>query len=269
MKPRPNWNGDTQFTFFFSDDTTANSTDDGDTTTVTFTATVNPVNDKPTFYDFSFIRRKRGFEAPTNRLKIIFKNFYVDADDTGDFYSASSYPKSAYEMVPVNQGYKCKTSSLLDIRPRVTPYNPAETTLSPFDFGSRNFAGTGSNIPDPLVPDESLVVTYAYYQPRRDRLFLDKNSQFIYLQGVPSDSPGLPSSIGDALEVCTVDIPAYVDTVKQVKIVRTPHKRFTMADIGRLENRIKNVEYYTRLSLLELDTANMQITDADGFNRYG
>ena len=48
LKPRPNWNGDTQFTFFFSDDTTANSTDDGDTTTVTFTATVNPVNDKPT-----------------------------------------------------------------------------------------------------------------------------------------------------------------------------------------------------------------------------
>ena len=41
-----------------------------------------------------------------------------------------------------------------------------------------------------------------------------------------------------------------------------------MADIGRLEKRLEQVEYYTSLSLLEQDTANMQITDADGLNRF-
>ena len=30
-------------------------------------------NIKPTYYDFSFIERKKGFEAPTNRLKVVFK----------------------------------------------------------------------------------------------------------------------------------------------------------------------------------------------------
>ena len=41
-----------------------------------------------------------------------------------------------------------------------------------------------------------------------------------------------------------------------------------MADIGRLEKRLENVEYYTRLSLLESDTANLQIVDANGLNRF-
>ena len=41
-----------------------------------------------------------------------------------------------------------------------------------------------------------------------------------------------------------------------------------MADIGRLEKRLENVEYYTRLSLLESDTANLQIVDSNGLNRF-
>ena len=38
-----------------------------------------------------------------------------------------------------------------------------------------------------------------------------------------------------------------------------------MRDIGKLETRIKNVEYYTQLSLLEQQAINTQIQDADRF----
>ena len=41
-----------------------------------------------------------------------------------------------------------------------------------------------------------------------------------------------------------------------------------MRDIGNLEKRIENVEYYTQLSLLESEAQNMQIQDADGFDRF-
>ena len=34
-----------------------------------------------------------------------------------------------------------------------------------------------------------------------------------------------------------------------------------MSDIKNLENRIKNLEYYTTLSLLETNTANMFVAD--------
>ena len=41
-----------------------------------------------------------------------------------------------------------------------------------------------------------------------------------------------------------------------------------MSDIGRLENRIKNLEYYTTLSLLEADTASLFLPDQNGINRF-
>jgi hypothetical protein len=41
-----------------------------------------------------------------------------------------------------------------------------------------------------------------------------------------------------------------------------------MSDINKLEKRIENLEFYTSLSLLENETLNMQITDADGLNRF-
>ena len=223
-------------------------------------------NAKSTYYDFSFISRKQGYQAPTNRLKIVFKNFYIDADDNGDFYSASSYPAGTLDLVPFNSDYETKDSDLIDIRPRVNAYNVGVSTLSPFEFGSREFAT--NNVPDPLVPDEAIIASYNYYLPRIDRLFLSKQGDWLYSEGVPSDEPGVPAMIGDALPVATVNMPAYVSNIKEVMVETTPHKRFTMADIGRLEDRLKTVEYYTRLSLLELDTASMQVTDANGFDRF-
>ncbi len=41
-----------------------------------------------------------------------------------------------------------------------------------------------------------------------------------------------------------------------------------MSDIRTLENRIKNLEYYTSLTLLESDTSSLQIQDANGLNRF-
>ena len=40
-----------------------------------------------------------------------------------------------------------------------------------------------------------------------------------------------------------------------------------MKDIGQIESRIENVEYYTQLSLLESDTNNLFIPDSNGNNR--
>ena len=34
-----------------------------------------------------------------------------------------------------------------------------------------------------------------------------------------------------------------------------------MFDIGRLENRVKNIEFYTQLSLLETETENLSVRD--------
>ena len=41
-----------------------------------------------------------------------------------------------------------------------------------------------------------------------------------------------------------------------------------MRDIGKLEDRIENLEITSSLSLLELDTKTLQIQDADGLTRF-
>ena len=229
-----------------------------------FTLTTNI---KPTYYDFSFIQRKRNFEPPTNKLKIVFKNFFVTSDDVGDFFTASSYPSGSQKLIPTDRTFNTSISDLIDIRPRVAGYN-VSSTISPFDFRSRTFASQENNIPDPLVPDENLIVSFDYFLPRKDKLFVSKAGDFAYIKGVPSDDPKPPQPISDAIEVATISMPPFVKDIRKVRIVRTKHKRFTMADIGRLEKRLEQVEYYTALSLLEQDTANLQITDANGLNRF-
>ena len=191
----------------------------------------------------------------------------MTSDDVGDFFTASSYPSDSEKLIPFEQETESFLSDLIDIRPRVAAYNTS-SSISPFAYQSRIFASQENNVPDPLVPDENLIVSFDYYQPRRDRLFINKMGEFEYVEGVPADDPKEPQSPGDAIEVASISLPAFVRNVSDIKINRTKHKRFTMADIGRLEKRLEQVEYYTSLSLLEQDTANMQITDADGLNRF-
>ena len=46
------------------------------------------------------------------------------------------------------------------------------------------------------------------------------------------------------------------------------YQYLTMRDIGKLEDRIQNLEELTSLSLLELDTKALQVQDADGLSRF-
>ena len=71
-----------------------------------------------------------------------------------------------------------------------------------------------------------------------------------------------------AMHLYTLDIPSYTLSTEDIKITKVDNRRYTMRDIGKLESRIENVEYYTQLSLLENSAQNLQIQDADGFDRF-
>ena len=55
---------------------------------------------------------------------------------------------------------------------------------------------------------------------------------------------------------------------EHAKLAFLDYKRYQMRDIKKLEDRIKSLEYYTTLSLLEKETANFFIPDAEGLNRF-
>ena len=224
---------------------------------------------RSSFYDYGRIIRNGGESAPTNKLKIAYQHYTVPADDTGDIFSVKSYDADRfdYDIYYLNTQLTERLTDYIDIRPRVSTYDPSTATKSPFEFDTRVFSGEGQTPPNILSDDETLNITFSYYLPRIDRVFLTTNGSFQVQTGVPSDSPVPPESVSGALDIGTLIVPAYTYEASQVKTLLRSYKRYQMKDIGRIDNRVKNLEYYTALSMLENDTKNMSIKDANGLDR--
>ena len=214
---------------------------------------------KPEYLDYSKIIRKSGFSSPTKKIRIIFNNYTIDSLDSGDFVGVVSYDKDRYGVdIPSVNGLR--TSDILDCRPRVSNFNGNSTT-SPFEFLSRNFSNNNGSSTNIFAKDKNINLSYSYYLPRIDRIFLDKDGAFIINKGVPSLSPKVPNGLDSSLEIGTVYLPAYVYDISTIKINLASHKRYRMKDISNIDQRLSNVEYYTSLSLLESDTQNLTIRD--------
>ena len=219
---------------------------------------------KDTIYDYSKIVRKSDVKEPSKQLTIVFESAYFDSSDNGDITTINSYDAFNYCSLPkINE--TC-VSNIVDIRPRVSDFSG--TSYSPFEFLGRNFTADGNSAANILASDQSIVLDYSFYLPRVDRIFLSKQGNFQLVNGIPAETPELPVRIDDALEVAKVVLPAYLCDINDVSITLTDHKRYQMKDIHKLETRIKNLEFYTSLSVLESDTANLEIRDVDGLNRF-
>ena len=220
-----------------------------------------------TYYDYSYILRKQGVVAPTRSLKIVYTKGYYEASDTGDITTANSYEGFNYgtEIQKV-QGFR--NTDIIDARPRVNDYSVAVDAASPFEFAGRSFTDDLHSTKYIFASDESETISFNYYLPRLDRIYLTKDGVFQVKLGQPSDNPKLPQPVDDAINVANIALPPYLYDVKNAQITYVDHKRYQMSDIFRLENRIKNLEYYTTLSLLENNTANLFIADSQGKNRF-
>ena len=221
---------------------------------------------KGSIYDYSKIIRKQSSSEPTRKLKVVFEySSYSDSDD-GDVTTINSYNQFDYGDIQSVNGIR--NSDILDIRPKVTDYTISEFSRSPFEFLGRDFSSSGNSAKNILASDESILLSYSYYLPRIDRLFLSKDGVFQISQGEPSDNPEIPSAIDGSLEIAVARIPAYLFNINDIDLRLLDHKRYQMKDIFKLEQRIKNLEYYTTLSLLETNTTNLYIRDQNGLNRF-
>ncbi|MBV23250.1 MAG: hypothetical protein CMA53_04040, partial [Euryarchaeota archaeon] len=209
------------------------------------------------YVDFSSIIRRQGTEAPTRRITVIYNNYVIDAADPGDFVTVNSYDSKLYkDSLPSVAG--SYASDIIDLRPRATT---AVAGRSPGEFFARQFDSGTSSTSHIIAKDKSFNISYDYYLGRIDKLFLSKEGIFSMVQGSPADYPKLPNTIDNALEVATIEMPPYVFNTDDVKLTLAKHKRFRMKDIATIENRVKNIEYYTALSLLEVETTNMSLRD--------
>ena len=169
LTPKPNWNGATQFTLSFTDDTTANSVDDGDTTTVTFTATVNPVNDKPTLIAWTSPSEVDSISIIANDEQSMLLNWNESRDVDGDSLT--------YLVTMPNQQVLTLTSDSISV-PYVdfaTKYWPEQFSFLPRLTGTIKLAVSDGNDTIPATNADRVVFINRY-----DYLG-------IYQAGVPTD----------------------------------------------------------------------------------
>lgn len=219
------------------------------------------------FYDFGRLIRKKSFQEPSAKIKVIFDYFKFESTDNGDIISANSYPNNLNkDKIPVLNNIR--NSDTVDIRPRVLNYDPA-TKLSPFEYQSRNFSSSSNNPYQVLSSNESFIFDYSFYLPRIDKLTLNGDGIFNIVMGEENELPIAPNISEEVLDVATIISSPYVYNVKDdISIVLTDNKRYTMSNLRDIEKRVQNLEYYTSLSLLEVSTQNLLIEDSEGMNRF-
>ena len=216
------------------------------------------------FYDIGRIKLKTGELTPTGRLLV---NFDYYSHSSGDYFDVDSYSAISYTDIPAytssNTGVRYELRDSLDFRPRVDD----EARINR-GYQDRDYNGTGASTVDVAKFGSDISSDLEYYLSRIDKIFVDKDGKFQVARGASSLIPQAPKNLDGAMHLYTLDIPAYTLTPEDIDITKVDNKRYTMRDIGRLENRLENTEYYTQLSLLEMQAANLQIQDADGFDRF-
>lgn len=204
-----------------------------------------------THYDIGTVTLKSNQPKPTGPVRITFDYF---THSSGDYFSVDSYGDIAYKDIPTYTygGKTYKLRDCLDFRPRID--TNGSTFTSPSEF---------------LDFETDLLTDYEYYVGRTDKIVIDSTGRIKVVNGLSSLSPKEPATPSNSMALYVIKQKPYVFNVKNdIDVISIDNKRYTMRDIGRIENRVKNLEYYTQLSLLEKDTSLFQIKDSLGFDRF-
>ena len=219
------------------------------------------------FYDYSRIIRNKNTPEPKGPLLIVFDYYSVASNDTGDVFTVFSYDEERYTNdIPLIGDREVRATDTFDFRPRVSVYDPSSDTGSPFEFKHRDFSGT--SVIEYVKPDETVSATYEYYLPRVDRVYLNKFGDFVYEKGISSLDPKPPVKNDEVMQLGTIELPPYLYNTQNATLTLDDNRRFTMRDIGDIEDRVSNLEETTTLSLLEVNAQSLQIQDEEGKNRF-
>lgn len=220
---------------------------------------------RDTHYDHGYITNISGV-AKSNVVAVF--DYFTHSGGSG-YFDVNSYNSINYNEIPsfTSQQYGTTYSlrDVIDFRPRRTD---GATTFNSFQLPA---------------PFNNAFVDYSYYLSRIDKIAMFPNGQFKTIRGISSYlNPIEPVDLPGALTLFTLNYAPYTFSRDDITVVPTNLRRYTMRDIGILDKRITNLEYYTTLSLSENEVSGGDITDAsngqllfkngflvDGFKGHG
>ena len=181
---------------------------------------------------------------------------YFEHSASGDFFAINSYTGQInYEDIP---NYTREDGEIINLR-NFLDFRPVVNSSGTFSSGA-----VISELPRPT---SLITMDVNYYMGQSAKVVIDTVGQVSVLPGEASTSPQLPKSPENSMDLFNVTMSPYVVDDNDVNSEMLTYKRFTMADIGRLERRVSDLEEVTALSLLELETSQFGVYDSDGRNR--
>lgn len=219
---------------------------------------------RKTHYDHATIKLKRGVAPPKGRVFVQYKYLKHQAapsPQNDGLFTVDSYLKTGSNFTYDDIFYFNNSED-----GKIVPLRSA------FDFRpTRAIAGTslsGAVNPEPF---ESVTADFSYYLGRIDQIVIKPSREFAVVQGKSSVNP-IPSTVGiEDMVLYTLFIPPYTDDAQQIRADFKNHRRYTMRDLDRIENRLRQLEYYVSLNTLEKNTLSLKILDTNGLERskYG
>lgn len=202
------------------------------------------------YYGFGKLNKVAGATTPAT---VWVKYNYFTHGASGNFFAVNSYSGQInYEDIPdytLSNGTTVNLRDVIDFRPVVN--------------SSGTFAA-GAIINELPRNTDTILTDVEYYKSKAVSVAIDETGT-IYAQESPeSFNPSIPDVPNNSLQLFQVSMPAYTlsETDVITKIIQA--KRYTMADIGKIEKRLDDLAEVTSLSLLELKTETFNVLDSDG-----
>ena len=252
---------------------------------------------KDSYYGLAYLTSNIPID-PNAVLLVSVDNFTFNETAGGHgYFTAASYPiddantanTDAIQtyQIPV---YNSKTTNIsVDLRDVVDfrPYANATAnavassnttaTVNPSSTLAFYTPTQGSYMP---TPASYFTTNLQHYMPRQDLVSLSTTGEIIVTEGKASNNPVPPAELPAAMtlgyvniapypSLAPVDAKAYRRYDYAVQTTTKQIRRYTMQDIGKIDNRISRIEYYTALSQLEQKTSSMLVrSSTTGQNRF-
>lgn len=219
------------------------------------------------FYDKIQANVKSGYELQFGtgcEIQVNYTHYTHGNLNAGTFFSVDSYVDDAYEDIP---NYTTATGTVVSLRD-VLDFRPARATgsyLNEFTVEAE-------------LPQNASTITIneiSYYLPRIDVLVANATDsrgdigfgQLQVIQGEANDVPRAPEIPTGSMALYNYYLKPYTFGTADVTSTFIHNKRFTMKDIGKLEQRVEDLFELTTLSLLENSTNSLTVLDANGNTR--
>ena len=213
---------------------------------------------RTTHYDTGRLILKEGQSAPAGNVFVKYRFFEPSA--SGDYFSVNSYSGQVdYNQIPSTIVSTDQGNAIVNLRDVIDFRSVADS--------AGNFNTSGSTMLEMPRLEQTITSDVTYNLARSSKLVINRNSNLLLYQGHNAFYSEPPETPEGTLPLYDITLnPATLDD-SDLTTNKYNFKRFTMRDIGKLEERVERLEETTALSLLEVDTKFSKVVDSAGNDR--